>query len=94
MKWDSVKQEHIVKACQIAATENRVPRRRGLFIVFGEIELPAKEVMRIAYCLANGMSTQSPLKFASGEGTLNLLRSRGFAVKRRHVAREEGTHGQ
>ena len=94
MNWDSVKREHLVKACQIAAAENRAPKRRGLFVVLDQTELPAKEVVRIAYCLANGMSTESELKFASGEGTLNLLRSHGFAVKRTPRPLEEPSNGQ
>lgn len=83
MKWDIVTREHLVKACESLKAE-RMPatRLRTLVVVFQGQELSAKKVVKIAYCLANGIPIESNLKFASGEGTLNLLRRRGFEVKR------------
>lgn len=83
MKWNIVTREHLVKACE-SLKGDRVPvaRLRSLVVVFQGHELPAKKVVKIAYCIASGIPIKSNLKFASGEGTLNLLRRRGFEVKR------------
>jgi hypothetical protein len=43
--------------------------------------------MRLAYCLANNLSLDTQLKFASGEATLNFLRDRGFAAERQDPAK-------
>jgi hypothetical protein len=48
----------------------------------GDRCLPVKEVLRLAYRLAKGLSPDVEVKFASGEASLNLLRRLGFRVER------------
>jgi len=84
LNWSTVKPEHVTRACEMLIAGEHATRvkAKGLFVVFREKSLPAKQVIRLAYCLANNMSLDSNVKFASGEATLNLLRGFGFSVKR------------
>lgn len=84
LDWGSVRSEHVEKACELYLAGQNSPRSvaKGLFLVFGEKVLPAKHVVRMAYQLANDRPLDSPLRFASGEGTVRLLRGLGFTVKR------------
>lgn len=84
LDWSTVKPEHVARACELLAAGQHIPRvqAKGLFVVFGHENLPAKQVMRLAYCLANNMPLNATPKFASGEATLNLLRGLGFSVTR------------
>ena len=47
--------------------------------------LPAKAVLRLAYCLANNIRSEERLKFASGENSIKLLRSLGFQAERLQI---------
>jgi hypothetical protein len=40
----------------------------------------------MAYCLANNMPSETKLKFASSEGSLQLLRSLGFQAERLQIS--------
>lgn len=85
LDWSTVRAEHVKKACELIVARDHTRRmhsKGGLFVLFQQESLPAKQVIRIAYCLANNMSLESKVKFASGEGTLNRLRALGFVVKR------------
>ena len=55
MKWDIVTREHLVLACE-SLKADRMPTAalRSLVVVFQGQELPAKKVVKIAYCLASG----------------------------------------
>jgi hypothetical protein len=50
--------------------------------MLGDRKLPAKDVLRLAYCFAHGMPDDVRIQFASGETTLNRLRRLGFVVGR------------
>ena len=84
LKWSTVKPEHVTQACELLLQGKLQPRAqaKGLYLVFRDQRLPAKHVVRLAYCLANDLPTDAKFKFASGEGTLRLLRSLGFVVTR------------
>lgn len=83
LDWKSVNEEHVAKACQLVASGGVAPRAsaKGIFVLNGGERLPAKHVLRIAYCLAKGMPLDSQVKFSSGEGTVNRLRQLGFEVE-------------
>ena len=84
LNWDSVTAEHVRRACDLVVSGQQPPRAKakGLFITYQGHVLPAKHVLRLAYLLANHMSLESDVRFASGEGTIKLLRGLGFTVAR------------
>ena len=84
LNWDTVRAEHVKRACDLVASGERTPRStaKGLFVSYNERNLPAKHVLRLAYLLANNLPLDKELRFASGEGTLNRLRALGFTVAR------------
>lgn len=84
LEWSTVKREHVTRACELLVAGEHRPRAqaKGLFVVFGAQRLPAKHALRLAYCLANGLPLDGPVKFASGEGTVRFLKELGLAVER------------
>jgi hypothetical protein len=84
MNWDTIRSEHVEKACALVASGDQRPRAgaKGLFILHDGQRLPAKHIQRLAYLLANGLSLDTSLKFSSGEGTIKLFRKLGFQVER------------
>ena len=62
---------------------------KGIFIAWQGKPLPAKHVLRLAYLLANRMDANSPLKFASGEGTVLRLKKLGIDVRRSESTKSE-----
>ena len=84
LDWSTVKGEHVSNACELLLKGRGHPRAsaKGLFVVIEGQRLPAKHVLRLAYCLANELSPEAAPKFASGEGTVKLLQRLGFAVER------------
>jgi hypothetical protein len=81
LNWASVQPRHVEQACAQLAAASR-PRQRGLVIHHAGATLPAKDVLALAYRLANAMPASAPLRFASGEGSLRLLRALGFRAER------------
>ncbi len=84
LEWSKLEAEHVSRACSLL-TEGRVkssPRKTGLFVIFEGQRLPAKQVAKLAYCLANQLPLDSTLNFASGEGTLKRLQELGAKVER------------
>ena len=55
---------------------------RGLIVTYKNKQLPAKIILRRAYCLANNIPSETKLKFSSGEASLQILRSLGFRAER------------
>jgi hypothetical protein len=53
-----------------------------LIVIYKDKNLPAKTILPIAYYLANNIPSETKLKFASSEGSLQLLRSLGFRAER------------
>jgi hypothetical protein len=84
LNWSTVKAEHVSKACDLLLNGEQLPRSKakGIFILHANKELPAKHVVRIAYCLANSLPLGTSLKFSSGDGVVNLIRKLGFDVRR------------
>ena len=82
INWNSVTQEHVRAALKQVAASKAANRSSGLIIVDGDRTLPAKEVLRVAYRLANKLPDDAAIKFSSGDGTLNVLRRLGFDAKR------------
>jgi hypothetical protein len=81
--WKSVKADHVTRACEELLNSADVrPKSGGLIVIYNDKKLPAKAVLRIAYCLANNISSDTKLKFASSEGSLKFLRSLGFQTGR------------
>ena len=66
-------------------TEQRIPtiKGAGLYVRFEATDLPAKEVLRIAYLIAQAMPLNTKLRFSSGEGTIARLRALGFEAGRK-----------
>jgi hypothetical protein len=52
-----------------------------LVVTYKDKKLPAKAVLRLAYCFANGIP-ETELRFASSESSLKILRSLGFRAER------------
>jgi hypothetical protein len=87
LNWKSVTAEHIRQACRIVAASQAAKRASGIVIWYNEHPLPAKEVQRVAYRIANNLSEDTELKFSSGDSTLTLLSRLGFRVERTGVSR-------
>jgi hypothetical protein len=91
LNWENVRAADVEKACSLIETGDLPPRpARGIFVWYKGQRLPAKHVLKLAYCIANRLPLDSRLKFASGEGTLKLLRRLGFEADRWGSSDQEG----
>ncbi len=82
LNWKSVTAEHVQEAMkQVGASESN-DRSKGLVLIDGSRTYSAKEVLRVAYRLANKLPIDSVVKFSSGDGTLSVLTKLGFEAKR------------
>jgi hypothetical protein len=82
--WKVLRPEHVSQACEIwltTATSTRV-RGKGLVVRYRNRELPAKAVLQLAYRVAKGLPMGAEVRFASGDGTIRLLKSLGFEAGR------------
>ena len=76
LNWKSVKPVHVTQACEALLTSaGPGAKPRGLIVTYKHKQLPAKVVLRMAYCLANNIPSETKLMFSSGEGGLQFLRS-------------------
>jgi hypothetical protein len=82
LNWKSVAAEHVREALLIVSAKRSTDCVVGIVIIGQGRRLPAKEVLRTAYQLANGLPSDAKVKFSSGDGTLNVLRSLGFQAER------------
>lgn len=82
LNWKSVTAIHVNQACETLSKSARPATPRGLIITYKDRKLPAKAVLRLAYCLANNLPTDTKLKFSSGETSLQRLRALGFPAER------------
>jgi hypothetical protein len=86
MNWASVKAHHVNQACDALLKSSRAhPWPGSLIVTYNGQQLPAKAVLRLAYCFANNISTETNLQFSSGENSLALLRSLGFHAGRLQI---------
>lgn len=82
LNWKTVKTVHVSQACEALYSQPPSPKPRGLVVTYNSKQFPAKTILRIAYCLANNMPPETKVKFASSQGSLQLLRSLGFKAER------------
>ncbi len=84
INWNSVKPKHVRQACEsILASDGRAkPKAKGLTVEYKDQQLPAKQVLKLAYQIANGPGSGIGLDFASGEGTIRMLKTMGFIAGR------------
>jgi hypothetical protein len=90
LNWKSVKAAHVARACEaVLNSAGAEPKPGGLIVIYKDKRLPAKTILRIAYCLANDIPSETKLKFASSEGSFQFLRSLGFQAERFPVAEKD-----
>lgn len=82
LNWKTVTAEHIRQACRKVAASKAGKRASKIVIRYEGQTLPAKEVQRTAYLIANHLPEDTELKFSSGDSTVNLLSALGFEVER------------
>jgi hypothetical protein len=84
LNWQTIRANDVERACQLVESGQQTSRTpsKGIFLIHNGQQLPAKHVLRLAYCLANKLPLESKLTFSSGESSINLLRSLGFTVDR------------
>jgi hypothetical protein len=95
LNWKSVRSEHISRACDLVAAE-RLSAISGIVVWHNQQPLPAKQVLRIAYRLANDLPENREVRFSSGDPTLRLLDALGFRAERINAKRakdDAGTNG-
>jgi hypothetical protein len=82
LDWKSVKPEHVRQACEsmLASVEHRKLRANRIVVQYKGQQLPAKQVLTLAYKIANGPETY--VDFTSGERTIHKLNALGFVVTR------------
>jgi hypothetical protein len=82
LKWNTVRAEHVRAACDMVAAGKTRKNISGLVVWHNEQALPAKEVLRSAYRLANNLAADEEVNFSSGDATLRLLTTLGFSAER------------
>lgn len=83
LDWKSVTAAHVSQACEaLLHPAGGAAPPRGLIVNYKDSKLPAKAVLRLAYCLANNIPAETKLKFSSGEASLQRLRALGFQAER------------
>lgn len=82
LNWKTVTAEHVREACSRVAASRTGKRASRIVIEYEGQRLPAKQVQRTAYLIANHLPESAKVKFSSGDSTLNLLRGLGFKVAR------------
>jgi hypothetical protein len=90
LNWSSVKVEHVQAAFDVLKGRSNLTKRRGLVVRHQGFVLPAKDVLRVAYRLANALPEDVEIKFSSGDGTLNVLQRLGFEAERIDPAIQRG----
>ena len=92
LNWKSVTTEHVRQACDKVAALRAGRRATGIVIWRNDHPLPAKDVLRIAYRLANHLPEGTEVRFSSGDATLRLLSQLGFEVERLGSTPKTGGH--
>ncbi len=82
LNWKSVTADHVREALRLVLASRATNRVSGLILIEGDRTVSAKEVLRVAYRIANKLQSDADIKFSSGDGTLNILRNLGFNVTR------------
>lgn len=87
LKWNTVRAEHVRSACEKVAAGKARENISGIVVWYNDRALPAKEVLRTAYRLANNLAEDEEVKFSSGDATLRLLEALGFKAERVETSR-------
>lgn len=82
LNWKSVSADHVRQACEDVSERRKIQRESGLVIWHNDHALPAKEVLKVAYRIANHLPEDAELRFSSGDATLRLLTQLGFKAER------------
>ena len=92
INWNTVRTEHVEKACELLLDDKKTRRlkTKGIFIRSHGHVLPAKQAMRVAYLLANGLPVDAKLRFSSGESMVQRLQAMGFQVGRQDTGSAAG----
>ncbi len=80
LTFDAISSEHARQACALIRSGSRQARvpTKGLVVRYEGTILPAKDVLRVAYCLANRLPVSTLIDFTSGDGTLKRLSALGL----------------
>jgi hypothetical protein len=89
LNWKTVTADHIRQACERVAASRAGKRASKIVVEYQGQTLPAKEVQRTAYLIANNLPENTELKFSSGDSTVNLLNGLGFKVERLQSSQEK-----
>ena len=82
LNWKSVTADHVREALRHVLASRTTNRASGLIVIEGGRAVSAKEVLRVAYRIANQLPADAEIRFSSGDGTLNVLRNLGFTASR------------
>lgn len=82
LKWSSVSAQDVERACAQVAGRAKKDKASGIVIWSAGRALPAKEVLRVAYRLANHLPDTAELRFSSGDASIGALRRLGFRAER------------
>jgi hypothetical protein len=82
LNWKSVDSRHVERAFEKVSTTATRKRATSIIVWHNGQALPAKEVLRVAYRLANNLPEDAAVRFSSGDPTLRLLGQLGFKVER------------
>jgi hypothetical protein len=93
LNWKTVRAEHVSKACGLLVAKGSTATK-GIVVWHNQQTLPAKQVLRIAYRLANDLPDNREVKFSSGEPTLRLLVALGFHAERIVPQRAKSDEGE
>jgi hypothetical protein len=90
LAWERVTREDVKRACELIRAGQHRPRTgaKGIFVAYQGERLPAKHVLRLAYCLAHELPLGTNVRFTSGEGTITRLRGLGFDAGRERSSSE------
>jgi hypothetical protein len=93
LDWETVKAEHVQAACERLAPTLARNEMGGLVVWCGDKMLPAKQVLKTAYRIANGWPDEADVRFSSGDTMLNRLQRLGFRAERRGAPASEQSGG-
>jgi len=82
LNWKTVTADHVRQACERVSASGAGKRTSKIVIQYQGHPLPAKEVQRTAYLIANNLPDDTELKFSSGDSTVHFLSALGFEVER------------
>jgi hypothetical protein len=67
LNWETVTTAHVRLACEVLAPTLARKDMGGLVVWRGDEMLPAKQVLKTAYRIANSLPEDAAVKFSSGD---------------------------